>query len=334
MSDITRYRADDFLIRVTLRNADGSLLDVDGCTFLLTVSQEEDPTSVAAQLFQSVGVIEAPSTNGVVQFPVVTVDPGRYFFDLEMTDTTGKVKTVYKGSYIVLQDITKGDEEFAITLDSFGVDDTVIALDGNGTEFITNHWDLQGGSTIAQTRDSLRVVRPIPRTGSVSSPDMLLLSGTASRKPAVRPWLEHFEMEALVYLSDGAAMVRLNGVDGSSFIEGGVIHETANGSHVAAVSSITVPGPDDEFTFDESADIVANGADWYRVKMLVDKDYAGVHVKHWIDGEDEPAAWEVDIVPDEQPYVQWAISFYAYPSVAYDGNQIMDVAEISVRTWR
>jgi hypothetical protein len=110
MSDITRYRGDTSPIQIVVKNPDGSIRDVDGESFLLTVSAEANPQDTTGQVFQSVGSIQGASVDGRVDFPVTSDaadNIGTYYFDIEKTDGDGKVQTIEKGQFIFLQDITK-----------------------------------------------------------------------------------------------------------------------------------------------------------------------------------------------------------------------------------
>lgn len=107
MSSITRFRGDTNPIRLSL-TSDGSPLDVTNCSFLLTVNEGENPEDTTYQVLQSIGEIIAPASDGIVEFPIDgTTDAGRYYYDVQMTDASGKVKTVAKGIYFIRQDITK-----------------------------------------------------------------------------------------------------------------------------------------------------------------------------------------------------------------------------------
>ena len=159
MSNITRYRADDYPERATIRFG-GVPIDLTGCSFLMTVNRVAKPADTSDQVFQSVGEIVVPASNGQVEFPIAgTTDPGEYFFDMEMTDTNGKVKTFKDGEYLVLQDITKGDEEFEWTPDEAPADGASVPADGtDGLLYFGYDFPAPGDITY-QTRDARRVVR-------------------------------------------------------------------------------------------------------------------------------------------------------------------------------
>jgi hypothetical protein len=109
MTLITRYRGDTAPDQFTITR-DGTAVDITGCTFELSVNSEKDPVDITSQLFSVAGTITA-AASGEVEFAPSAVEadqtPGRYFFDVEMVDGTGAIRTVTKGVYRFVQDITK-----------------------------------------------------------------------------------------------------------------------------------------------------------------------------------------------------------------------------------
>lgn len=90
-------------------------LDITGFSYKMTVNTERDPDPVGppivgVELYSLVGVItDAP--NGKLEHApsVAQADqlPDVYWYDVEQTDGTGKIKTIAKNKYIYDQDITK-----------------------------------------------------------------------------------------------------------------------------------------------------------------------------------------------------------------------------------
>jgi len=88
-------------------------LDVTGFGFKMTVNTEEDPDPgppIGTELVSIVGTItDGPA--GEVEFPWSPGDadqvPEEYFYDIEQTDTAGKILTIAKERYIFQQDVTK-----------------------------------------------------------------------------------------------------------------------------------------------------------------------------------------------------------------------------------
>lgn len=107
---ITRYRGDTVADKVTVTDANGAVVNITGYTFLLTVNKEAAPTGTSNQLFQVAGTItDAP--NGKVEFSPTSLQsdqtPGKYYYDVQMTDAASKIQTILYGRYVIKQDITK-----------------------------------------------------------------------------------------------------------------------------------------------------------------------------------------------------------------------------------
>ena len=88
-------------------------LDVTGFTYKMTVNTEEDPDPgppIGTELVSITGTI-TDGPNGEVEFPWTPTDadqaPEEYFYDIEQTDTAGKILTIAKERYIIQQDVTK-----------------------------------------------------------------------------------------------------------------------------------------------------------------------------------------------------------------------------------
>jgi hypothetical protein len=106
---ITRYRGDTAPDQFTIKR-DNAAVNIAGCSFKLTVNSEKDPTNSLSQLFSLTGSITSAPLGYVEFAPNATQAdqlPGRYYYDVQMTDASGAIRTVSKGSYRFLQDITK-----------------------------------------------------------------------------------------------------------------------------------------------------------------------------------------------------------------------------------
>lgn len=107
--DLTFQRGDTIRWTFTILNP-STPIDVTGYSFLLTVDPSSAPVNSSMNLFQLSGVLlDAP--NGIVQFSMSPTQsdqvPGEYFYDLQMTDVAGSIRTIAKGSFSFEQDITK-----------------------------------------------------------------------------------------------------------------------------------------------------------------------------------------------------------------------------------
>lgn len=110
-TELCRSRGDTEPMVFTIKDGDGNVIDVSGWSFLFTVDPAPDPTTTANNLFQLTGSFVTDGTDGQVQFEPSAVEmdqtPDTYFYDLQRTDGAGKIRTLMKGSFIVLPDITK-----------------------------------------------------------------------------------------------------------------------------------------------------------------------------------------------------------------------------------
>jgi hypothetical protein len=110
--DICITRGDSTPMSVTITDdaATPAPIDITGFTYLLTVDPSESPADGTGNLFQ-LAESNTPGVDGVVVFSPSTTDtdqtPSDYFFDIQQTDAGANLRTVAKGKFTVLQDITK-----------------------------------------------------------------------------------------------------------------------------------------------------------------------------------------------------------------------------------
>jgi len=114
MKDITWYRGDSYPIEITVKDSEtGDPITLTGYTFILTVDEETAPIGAATKLFDVAGVIDPDQVGnqGKVSFtPTITdsdQDPGQYYYDIQMTDGDGNIRTIVKNVWIFTQDISK-----------------------------------------------------------------------------------------------------------------------------------------------------------------------------------------------------------------------------------
>ena len=94
----------------TIQDSDGVAVDITGFSYLLTVDPSDVPIDALNNLFQLTGTLITP-LSGIVQFEMSAVQadqtPSEYFYDLQQTDGTGKIRTITKGIFEFIQDVTK-----------------------------------------------------------------------------------------------------------------------------------------------------------------------------------------------------------------------------------
>jgi len=88
----------------------GVAVNITGFTFKLTVNTKKDPADQVDEQFSITGVIGV-AADGTVSFAPTTVNtdisPGKYYYDIEQTDASSRLKTIIKGVCLIIQDITK-----------------------------------------------------------------------------------------------------------------------------------------------------------------------------------------------------------------------------------
>ena len=108
---IERVRGDTYADSFTVTNSrTNAPADLTGCQFLMTLSSVSNPVDESDQLYQLVGEIDDDPTTGVVNFAPTAEQAdlvGYFFFDIQMIDTLGIVRTLVKDTYTYVQDITK-----------------------------------------------------------------------------------------------------------------------------------------------------------------------------------------------------------------------------------
>lgn len=107
---IERHRGDTYANVLTIKNADGTPLNLTGYSVLLTVDRRKEPTDNTTVLFQLTGTITS-AVNGQVSFAPSLLQAGAaagtYYYDIQLTDGSGAIKTAGPGKFVFKQDITK-----------------------------------------------------------------------------------------------------------------------------------------------------------------------------------------------------------------------------------
>jgi hypothetical protein len=123
---IVRTRGDTYPFTVTFVDDSGTPLDLTGASFVLTVSEKEDPLASDVPLFDLVGTVSAPTT-GVVEFSMTESDAdhvGLFYYDIQMTAAQGYIRTMMRGTFKMRQDITKNGERVWVPNDGTFEDGT------------------------------------------------------------------------------------------------------------------------------------------------------------------------------------------------------------------
>ncbi len=117
-TEICRFRGDTQPLKFQVtQSGSPSTIDITGYSFLFTVNSERNPDidvspEVGTQQFQITGTITT-AVEGRFEFRYEAspnpseLIPGTYYYDIQMTESGGNVRTIGKGKYVIKQDITK-----------------------------------------------------------------------------------------------------------------------------------------------------------------------------------------------------------------------------------
>lgn len=106
------YRGDTAAITLHFVQAEDTTADYDltGLTLTITANTERNPTDDDNEVW-SVAMTLVSATAGTASFTLTATQadmtPDTYYFDVESVNGSSKIKTLFKGSFIVLQDINK-----------------------------------------------------------------------------------------------------------------------------------------------------------------------------------------------------------------------------------
>ena len=104
---IERQRGDTYDHLFQLLDEDNSPITLTSETFTLTINTEENPTDTSNQVLTVGGAI-VDANSGKISFNIDGSEPlGTNYFDIQMTDNAGNLRTIVKGQWVIEQDITK-----------------------------------------------------------------------------------------------------------------------------------------------------------------------------------------------------------------------------------
>ena len=114
LGEIEIYRGDSYPIAIVVKDrSTGEPIDLTGYSFVMTCDSRKDPNDNSTQLFQVNGEVDPDQVNntGKVTFTPTTSDTnqeiGKYYYDIQMTDASGHIRTIKKDKLKIVQDITK-----------------------------------------------------------------------------------------------------------------------------------------------------------------------------------------------------------------------------------
>lgn len=109
-TELEIIRGDDVTISATITDKDGNAVDLTGAKAYLTVKNERSDSDDDA-LIQKTTEVHSEATDGETGFDLTDEDTdiaeGKYYYDLQIKDSDGKIRSVGYGTIKVIQDITK-----------------------------------------------------------------------------------------------------------------------------------------------------------------------------------------------------------------------------------
>lgn len=216
---IERKRGDTHRIRISFVHEDtGAALDLTGASLLMTVSPIPEPDEGSDTLFTLAGSIVAPATDGVADFFLDSVQAdnvGEFYYDVEMTDVSGAVRTILEGPFTFTQDITKSDEVFEWTPPTAPNDGDGVVRDGSVDVYIAGYgFPENTGELTYQTRDTRRVIRFLTEPGQVWELDTMTFLGPAFPR---RVFTAGFEWKVTAWVEGARWGLYRNFPDGLSY---------------------------------------------------------------------------------------------------------------------
>ena len=107
-ADLCWTRGDSGRIDVTVKDTDGTALDLTGATLFLTVKAALADADSAASVRKEVTVHD-DATAGESHFDLLTTDnatAGTFYYDVQLKTADAKIYTLFGGTWRVLADVT------------------------------------------------------------------------------------------------------------------------------------------------------------------------------------------------------------------------------------
>lgn len=110
MSRLSVFRGDDKTYSFTFKSSDGSAIDITDWTIFFTVKEHETDSDDDAKIAKEVTSHTSP-TDGLSSLSITDSDtdltPKKYYYDFQVKKDDGIIRTLVKGEFRVLTDITR-----------------------------------------------------------------------------------------------------------------------------------------------------------------------------------------------------------------------------------
>lgn len=109
-TDITIIKGDDKNLVVTVTDDNGDAIDITGYTIFFTAKTNQDDIDANAVISKDVTSHTSPS-EGISTIALASSDTdvtaGRYWYDIQIKDTSGKITSTSPYTLTITQDITE-----------------------------------------------------------------------------------------------------------------------------------------------------------------------------------------------------------------------------------
>lgn len=115
MTALEIFRGDTVNIDLTIKDSDGSALDITGYTFFFTAKENKSDTDANALITKNVTThLKPDGTDGTstgqsritLSKTQTDVEIGNHYYDIQMRDTSSRITTLTADRFNVKQDIT------------------------------------------------------------------------------------------------------------------------------------------------------------------------------------------------------------------------------------
>jgi hypothetical protein len=340
---IYRTRGDTYRMRISFEEeGTGTPLDLTNCSLLMTVSSEEQPDDTTNQLFQLAGSIVAPATDGVADFEMSAAQAdnlGELFYDVEITDVSGKTRTILEGPFTFSQDITKQQGQLGSWTYTFeGTKSEVVDPLDSGDWCYYPDATFIGNSPFYDVVDTTDVVLLEANYTAGGFPPTITFYQTnlfLTGADVLFDLTGSLELEALAYAGVTYSHIAHLGLANGCGSNRGVLNYFATRAIWKSGSGLNPAvlrnGPyartgNDSWSYDLVGATVPEVAAWMRLKFRLERDTGYVRGKTWIDGSSEPA-WQYE---HQDAYLFEQPRMFPFFGVEADGNSFVALAEISV----
>jgi len=109
MQRINIIKGDDKTITTTFKDADGVVIDITGYTVFFTAKSKVSLADADAEISKTITSHSDPTvgqTQIILSDSETDISVGKYFWDLQIKDTSDKISSTNMGELFIVQDVT------------------------------------------------------------------------------------------------------------------------------------------------------------------------------------------------------------------------------------